>query len=164
MPSPFPGMNPYLEQESVWRDFRLCFIVAASQLLNRLLSPRHYSVIRAKEFFYESPERGHSDPLQPDAVVHAAPGSSLPVRLPATDKDRESYIEICDAKSREAVAVIQLLSRSTKYAPRRSIESSTWPTGLRPCAGRSTSSKSTCCEGATASPGTRRRGATTAAW
>ena len=29
MPSPFPGMNPYLEQEAVWQDFHQSFIPAA---------------------------------------------------------------------------------------------------------------------------------------
>ncbi len=116
MPSPFPGMNPYLEQEDVWRDFRLSFTVAASRQLQPLLSPQHFAMIRVKEFFYEASELGRADALQPDAIVNVSSRGSLPVRLPTTDKDRESYIEICDAKSREAVTVIQLLSRSTKYA------------------------------------------------
>ena len=29
MPSPFPGMNPFLEQEDVWQDFHDSFIPAA---------------------------------------------------------------------------------------------------------------------------------------
>ena len=116
MPSPFPGMNPYLEQEGVWRDFRLCFTVAVSQMLNRALSPRYYSMIRVNEFFYESPERIGYEPPQPSAVVNASAAGCLPVRLPTTDKDRESYLEICDAKSQEVVTVVQLLSRSTKFA------------------------------------------------
>jgi hypothetical protein len=29
MPSPFPGMNPYLDQEAVWQDFHQSFIPAA---------------------------------------------------------------------------------------------------------------------------------------
>jgi hypothetical protein len=34
MPSPFPGMNPYLEQEGVWQDFRYSFIPAAREILS----------------------------------------------------------------------------------------------------------------------------------
>jgi hypothetical protein len=26
MPSPFPGMNPYLEQNAFWQDFHLAFL------------------------------------------------------------------------------------------------------------------------------------------
>jgi len=29
MPSPFPGMNPYLEQPAVWIDFHNSFLVTA---------------------------------------------------------------------------------------------------------------------------------------
>jgi hypothetical protein len=30
MPSPFPGMNPYLEQDDVWHDFQKRFIARAA--------------------------------------------------------------------------------------------------------------------------------------
>ena len=30
MPSPFPGMNPYLEQEDAWRDFHEAFLPTAA--------------------------------------------------------------------------------------------------------------------------------------
>ncbi|MBI3462829.1 MAG: DUF4058 family protein [Planctomycetes bacterium] len=33
MPSPFPGMNPYLEQEDVWHDFQERFLPLALELL-----------------------------------------------------------------------------------------------------------------------------------
>jgi hypothetical protein len=33
MPSPFPGMNPYLEQYDAWHDFHERFIPLAAELL-----------------------------------------------------------------------------------------------------------------------------------
>lgn len=33
MPSPFPGMNPYLEQEDVWHDFHKRFLPAAAEMI-----------------------------------------------------------------------------------------------------------------------------------
>ncbi|REJ95816.1 MAG: DUF4058 family protein, partial [Planctomycetota bacterium] len=33
MPSPFPGMNPYLEQPDVWHDFHERFCPAVSDAL-----------------------------------------------------------------------------------------------------------------------------------
>lgn len=33
MPSPFPGMNPYLERDGVWDDFHHSFIVGARAAL-----------------------------------------------------------------------------------------------------------------------------------
>lgn len=36
MPSPFPGMNPYLEQNDTWEDFHQEFLTRArSQLANQ---------------------------------------------------------------------------------------------------------------------------------
>lgn len=31
MPSPFPGMNPYLEQDDVWQDFHQSFITRTAR-------------------------------------------------------------------------------------------------------------------------------------
>jgi hypothetical protein len=33
MPSPFPGMNPYLEQQPLWRDFHQRFVARAADHL-----------------------------------------------------------------------------------------------------------------------------------
>lgn len=115
MPSPFPGMNPYLEQDDAWRDFRLCFIVAASEQLNRSLRPGYHALIRLNEFFFDSSEREETECPQPDAIVNAGSGGPKVVRLPSSDVERESYIEVHETKNREAVAIIVLLSRGTKW-------------------------------------------------
>lgn len=39
MPSPFPGMNPYLEQDDVWHDFHERLIPAAAQALEEQVGP-----------------------------------------------------------------------------------------------------------------------------
>jgi hypothetical protein len=33
MPSPFPGMDPYLERDEVWYDFHKRFIAYAAEML-----------------------------------------------------------------------------------------------------------------------------------
>ena len=33
MPSPFPGMNPFLEREEVWQDFHQSFIPLVREIL-----------------------------------------------------------------------------------------------------------------------------------
>lgn len=78
MPSPFPGMNPYLEQEGLWHDFHQSFMPLAREILTEQVRPAHV------------------------------------VRLEETEIERESSIEIRDRKSRELVAVIELLSPSNK--------------------------------------------------
>ena len=40
MPSPFPGMNPYLEQDDVWHDFHERFVPLVATVLGSQLRPR----------------------------------------------------------------------------------------------------------------------------
>ena len=42
MLSPFPGMNPYLEQESVWHDFHESAVPLAANLLGGHVLPRYF--------------------------------------------------------------------------------------------------------------------------
>ena len=39
MPSPFPGMNPFLEQEDAWSDFHERFIPVAAEDIGRQVRP-----------------------------------------------------------------------------------------------------------------------------
>jgi hypothetical protein len=39
MPSPFPGMDPYLESPDIWPDFQQAIAVGISGELNRTLPP-----------------------------------------------------------------------------------------------------------------------------
>ncbi len=45
MPSPFPGMNPYLEAAGVWQDFHLSFIVKAADALAEQIAPKYFVTI-----------------------------------------------------------------------------------------------------------------------
>lgn len=42
MPSPFPGMNPYLEQASVWTDFHTAFLTAMRESLTPQVRPNFF--------------------------------------------------------------------------------------------------------------------------
>jgi hypothetical protein len=39
MPSPFPGMNPYLEQPTVWEDFHMAFATEIRESLAAQVRP-----------------------------------------------------------------------------------------------------------------------------
>jgi hypothetical protein len=41
MPSPFPGMNPYVEQDDAWHDFHERFIPLVATILGAQLRPRY---------------------------------------------------------------------------------------------------------------------------
>ena len=50
MPSPFPGMNPYLEQAELWQDFHLEFLPAMRRQLVPQVGPDY--IIKLEEHLY----------------------------------------------------------------------------------------------------------------
>src|SRR4051794_1716822 len=44
MPSPFPGMDPYLESQGFWQDFHTSLITYCREALNAAL-PEHYAAL-----------------------------------------------------------------------------------------------------------------------
>jgi hypothetical protein len=50
MPSPFSGMDPYIEREAIWGDFHNSLIVYISAALQPLLKPRHVALIQERRF------------------------------------------------------------------------------------------------------------------
>src|SRR5262245_20610620 len=76
MPSPFPGMNPYIERPDVWNDFHDSFIPAARELLTPQLLPRYYVRIEEHLFIHE-PTANERFPLgRPDLSVHPSPDAT----------------------------------------------------------------------------------------
>src|SRR5438067_3893454 len=71
MPSPFPGMNPYLEQSGLWRGFHNTFLVYLRAALTPLIVPRYY--VELEESLYIDPE---PDDRELFAVADAAVGSA----------------------------------------------------------------------------------------
>jgi hypothetical protein len=48
MPSPFPGMNPYLENSALWSDFHHRVITAIADLLAPQLEPKYIVAIERR--------------------------------------------------------------------------------------------------------------------
>ena len=51
MPSPFPGMDPYIECPELWSDFQLALTVRISAALNRARRPHFASLIQHRVWF-----------------------------------------------------------------------------------------------------------------
>lgn len=53
MPSPFPGMNPFLEQSDVWRDFHDTFVPAFRDAIMPQVSPQFVVIIQEHLYIHE---------------------------------------------------------------------------------------------------------------
>jgi len=86
MPSPFPGMNPYLEQDDCWHDFHRRFLPHVADLI--------FAQVRAKY------------------IVKLVARTSI--GLSEVETEDLDFIEIQDLRTREVITVIELLSLSDK--------------------------------------------------
>ena len=127
MPSPFPGMNPYLEQADVWHDFHERAIPLMAELLGPQVLPRYIAKIDEHVYIHDTGDGsrqflGRADvgvmPLRPVGTATDSTAAVLDapvrVRLPDVDRESEAFIEIRDRKTRELVTVVELLSPSNK--------------------------------------------------
>src|SRR5271155_5377827 len=57
MPSPFPGMNPYLERETVWSDFHTEYCKAIKKALVPQVQPEFYVKFNEHIYVHEETRR-----------------------------------------------------------------------------------------------------------
>ena len=128
MPSPFPGMNPYLESPGMWPDFHERLITALASALTGRIAPGFYAKIEEQLYIHEHGETRHRPFGRPDVgVVPTRGGGGVAVAEPPTlaearvvtipahvDVLNLSGIRIFDRHSRELVTVIELLSPANK--------------------------------------------------
>jgi hypothetical protein len=140
MPSPFPGMDPYLEDPAGWPNLHLNLVAEINATLNRDLRPKYFA--RAEERVYVS---DLDDPgrrvIAPDVLLlqtHARGGKDIgPFEsagasvvadpIVATtwfeEEIREPRVEIVDAARRRVVTVIEVVSPANKVPGSRGRES-----------------------------------------
>jgi hypothetical protein len=125
MPSPFPGMNPYLEQAGVWQDFHQSFLPLMREALAAQVRPAYFVKVEEHLFVHESPIDGRRLLGRSDVSITqgspATPSTSpavleapLTVVLTGADVERHAFLEIRDRDRQELVTVIELLSPSNK--------------------------------------------------
>lgn len=134
MPSPFPGMDPYLETPAFWSDFHARFITYWADALADALPDNYEARIDEKVRLVEvaPPKRKL---IEPDVAVTQREPSRTPSPAPAgvatlepvtleleieEDETHERYIEILHRPERSLVAVLELLSPANKEEPGRS--------------------------------------------
>ena len=133
MPSPLPGMDPYLEHPDLWPEVHSRLLVAIADHLGPQLRPKYRVVV--EEAFYQTTEPDAVLVGRPDVAVTQPLGRAptnvtngiatiqpIQINLPAATVIRQGYLEIRDVVTSEVVTALEVLS----------------PTNKRPGAGRRT--------------------------
>jgi hypothetical protein len=125
MPSPFPGMDPYLEDPWIWPDFHLTFAVTIRTELNRRL-PTGYVALVDRYVWVQEPETDEYKQFgKPDVFLTGEGGSKGPpaaaaivapveITLPSQTDKGIPYVKLVDRAHRRLVTVIELLSPANK--------------------------------------------------
>ena len=128
MQSPFPGMDPFLENEE-WEDFHTRFNTAISESLSMQVEPRYVVRIERRVYVeHTSDEIGGVRRADVAILASGSAGGSLetspgvaataiaPVEciLPVPEEIRETYLVIRERESAEVVTVIETLSPGNK--------------------------------------------------
>lgn len=133
MPSPFPGMDPYLEHPAFWSDFHYTYVNYWREAIADAL-PTGYEASLGDGVYLVEQDPAARKLGHPDVSVTrgngaaggglAAPASVAtlePVTIPLTilDGPRETYIEILHQPEHTLVTVLELLSPANKEEPGR---------------------------------------------
>jgi hypothetical protein len=134
MKSPFPGMDPFLEDPGFWPDFHSTFIHSWREHIAERLPDHYHASIGERIYLLEEwPEQPklagpdvavtHGRAPRPHRHKRGSGAATLePMTIPVTilDAPRELYIEILHQPDRELVAVLEMLSPGNKEEPGRS--------------------------------------------
>ncbi len=135
MPSPFPGFDPYLEDERFWHDFHQRFIAYTAEALVPRVPPRYRIRIDERSLVTTLPPSQPQRVFYPDIAVterttpsgaatavatavqtetEVALDEPVIVELVSELIQRQSFIKIVDRTHERLVTVIELLSPSNK--------------------------------------------------
>ena len=89
MPSPFPGMDPYLEHPALWPDVHNSLLAAIRDEVAADVAPRYYVALERR-------------------VYALKPGD-----VPMADEVEEVFIEVREVTTGRCVTVLELLSPTT---------------------------------------------------
>lgn len=130
MRSPFPGMDPYLEDQGRWPDFHASTITYCRDALSDCL-PDDYVAQMGEEVRVVTWQEGHDRSMRPDVAIvrHGGSGGSEqpagagmvatlePIAIPfaaAVDEVRDTWIEIYRLPDERLVTAIEVLSPTNK--------------------------------------------------
>jgi len=133
MPSPFPGMDPYLENPRLWPDVHHNLISGFQGILGAQLRPKYVVTIEERVYIADESDDSFQPQMRiPDVEVASRPGweetafspkgdaSQLEVAEPVVattwfeQEIHEAYLKIIDLGTRDVVTIIEILSPTNK--------------------------------------------------
>ncbi len=129
MPSPFPGMNPYLEDSAYLSSIHHWLITEIARLLNQQLAPKYVVAVEVR--IYETSGEKSTLIGIPDNIVAKSsenslksPESNVAVALPSTqpltielsltETIKQGYLEVRKVGTGEVITAIEILSPINK--------------------------------------------------
>jgi hypothetical protein len=126
MPSPFPGMDPYLEDPEIWSGVHAGLLAAICEQLGPVLRPKY--VVRYEERVYVTSEEDlgyrmivpdlrvvERDPLASVGHLPGASTISVPIKVELAEPEiHEASLVVRDVRDRSVATVIEVLSPTNK--------------------------------------------------
>lgn len=127
MPSPFPGMDPYLEHPALWSDVHNSLLAAVRDTVAPDVAPRYYVALERRTYvlkpddlvFIGRPDIAvveRHDAVAPRAQVASA-AAVLEVDVPMAD-EVEELLEVREVTTGRCVTVLELMSPANKLTGR----------------------------------------------
>ena len=132
MPTPFPGMDPYLERRGIWEQVHTDLIVSIRRFLTPLLRPRYHVGIEERTYLAVFPpgdqgagipdvlitssQRHTSEAPMATAITTHEVTQPLVAELPMPEDVTERYLEIRTVSEQQVITVLEILSPSNKLS------------------------------------------------
>ena len=129
MSSPFPGMNPYLEDSAYWSSVHHWLITEIARLLNQKLAPKYVVAVEVR--IYETSGEKSTLIGIPDNIITKSSETSvkssessvataipstqpLTIELALPETIKQAYLEVIKVGTGEVVTAIEILSPINK--------------------------------------------------
>lgn len=131
MPSPFPGMDPYLESSGAWPGFHHALLTHCHDYLNERLPASYAAIIEERVQLVDLDEESRRSRvpdisvIREDATGRSNPSASTAVldleavtlAIPDFIEDTQGYINVLRLPEHHLVSSIEILSPSNKVSP-----------------------------------------------
>jgi Protein of unknown function (DUF4058) len=122
MPSPLPGMNPFLESPDLWSEFHSRMIVAIADALDTTLSQDYRVAVEKRVYLSQGeetiligiPDVSVTATLAIARTTTAIAAEPMVVEIPLAEEVQERYLEIREIATGRVVTVIELLPPKNK--------------------------------------------------